>query len=280
MVPLGATFAPALGDPFEPAVQARYAERETFGNRGIVHQGLSAELLADRWDLTRAELDALALRSQLLATEARDAGRFADEIIPVQSRQRNPETGEVVTGDDVTTDGGIRETTAEGLAGLRPAFLPDGRVTAGNSSQISDGAAAVLIMSEDEARRRRLEPLARITQFAVAADDPVAMLTAPIPATRKLLARAGITIEDIDLFEINEAFASVVLAWQTELGVPLDRLNVNGGAIALGHPLGASGARITTTLVHELRRRGGRRGFQTMCEGGGLANATLFETIS
>jgi acetyl-CoA acetyltransferase family protein len=180
----------------------------------------------------------------------------------------------------MTRDEGIRaNSTLEKMATLKAAFKPDGVITAGNSSQISDGAAAVLIMERSTAERLGLRPLARFVAFAMAAEDPVIMLSAPIPATRKILDRAGLTISDIDRVEINEAFASVVLAWQRETGADLEKVNVNGGAVALGHPLGASGARLMTTLVHELERSGGRYGLQTMCEGGGMANATLIERV-
>ena len=179
-----------------------------------------------------------------------------------------------------TQDEGIRpDTTAETLANLKPAFSEDGKITAGNSSQISDGAAAVLIMSAEKAAELGLKPRARFTNFALAGTDPVTMLKGPIPVTEKIMDKAEITLDDIDLFEINEAFASVVLAWQKETGVDLDKVNVNGGAIALGHPLGCSGAKLMTTLVNELERTGGRYGFQAMCEGGGLANATIIERI-
>ena len=179
----------------------------------------------------------------------------------------------------VTADEGIRESTPESLANLKPAFLPDGKVTAGNSSQISDGASAVLIMSEEKAKELGLKPRARFHTFALAGVDPVTMLTGPIPATTKVLERSGLTIDDIDLFEVNEAFASVVLAWQKEHNPDMSKVNVNGGAIALGHPLGGSGAKLMATLLNELERTGGRYGLQTMCEGGGLANATIIERL-
>jgi acetyl-CoA acetyltransferase family protein len=184
-----------------------------------------------------------------------------------------------VSGDMVLADQGIRETSPDVLAGLKPAFLPDGRVTAGNSSQICDGAAAVLLMSEQKAAELGMRPLASIRQLALAGSDPVEMLTGPIPATRKALQRAGLSIDDIDLFEVNEAFASVVLSWMRELKPDETRVNVNGGGIALGHPLGGTGAKLMATLAHELRRRGGRYGLQTMCEGGGMANATIIEAL-
>jgi acetyl-CoA acyltransferase len=276
--PMGATSHG--GDPFGPRVRERYAEVETYGHRGLIGQGLSAELIADRWNLTRADLDAYGLRSQLRAGRARDGGRFDREIIPVEGRAFDPEKGEAVsTGGIVGSDQGIRASTGEGLADLKPAFLPDGKVTAGNSSQIADGASAVLIMSERRAVQLGLTPRARFHSFVVAADDPIAMLTAPIPATRRILDRSGLGVDDIDLVEINEAFASVVLAWQKETGFDLDRVNVNGGAIALGHPLGASGTKLMATLLCELERTGGRYGLQTMCEGAGQANATIIERL-
>ncbi|GAB2826119.1 thiolase family protein [Actinocorallia aurea] len=272
-------FSNAAGaDPYGDVVHARYAGREAFGETGLVPQGVSAELVAEKWGLSRAELDAFGLRSQTLAAAARDAGRFADEIVPVQVRRRDRETGAVIAEDAAaTSDEGIRATSDERLAALKPAFLPEGRVTAGNSSQITDGASAVLVMSEERCLSFGLRPRAVFAHGVLAADDPVLMLTAPIPATRKVLARAGLAIGDIDRFEVNEAFAPVVLAWQRELGADLDRVNVNGGGISLGHPLGASGTKLMATLVAELERSGGRYGLQTMCEGGGMANATLIE---
>lgn len=267
-VPMGASMADGkFGYPFGPAVGARYAD-----SGGLVPQGVSAELIADEWGLTRDELDRFALRSQTLAATATAEGRFEREIVPVIGAD-----GVVVTRDE-----GIRDTSMEALARLAPAFVSEadgGRVTAGNSSQITDGAAALLIMSEQRAVELGLTPRARFVDFAVVGDDPRLMLTAPIPATRKVLARAGLTLDDIDLVEINEAFASVVLAWQRELDADLDRVNVNGGAVALGHPLGASGARLMTTLLNELEDRQARFGLQTMCEGGGMANATIIERL-
>jgi acetyl-CoA acyltransferase len=229
--------------------------------------------VADRWELSRDELDALALESHRRAARATAEGRFTAEILPV----------EVETEGGVSSferDEGIRpDTSAEALAGLRTVFREDGRITAGNSSQISDGAAALLLMSEERAARLGLRPRARFVSFALAGVDPIEMLTAPIPATRKALDRAGLGLDDLDLIEVNEAFASVVLAWARELDADLERTNVNGGAIALGHPLGCSGARIMTTLLHEMERRGARYGLQTMCEGGGMANATIIERL-
>jgi acetyl-CoA acetyltransferase family protein len=248
-------------------VGSRYADQG-----GLVPQGISAELIADRWDLSREDLDAFSARSQHYAARATSEGRFDREILPVLGAE----------GAVVRTDEGLRETTTESLARLKPAFRPEeegGRITAGNSSQITDGAAAVLVMSEERAESLGLRPRARFVDFALAGADPRLMLTAPIPATRKVLERAGMKMDDIDLVEINEAFASVVLAWERELHPDMERVNVNGGAIALGHPLGCSGARLTTTLLHELERTGGRFGLQTMCEGGGMANAMILERL-
>ncbi len=268
-VPMGSSMADGrYGYPFGPRLGARYAEQG-----GLVPQGISAELIADRWGIGREEMDAFAARSQQLAATATAEGRFAREVVPVIGNDGRP----------MQRDEGLRETTAESLSRLKPAFRAEsdgGRVTAGNSSQITDGAAAMLIMSEARAARLGLEPRARFVDFAVAGDDPRLMLTAPIPATTKVLDRAGLQLDDIDLIEINEAFASVVLAWAKEHHPDIDRVNVNGGAIALGHPLGCSGARLMTTLVHELERTGGRFGLQTMCEGGGMANATVLERLS
>jgi acetyl-CoA acyltransferase len=248
---------------------------------GLVPQGLSAEIIADRWGLSREELDAFGARSQQAALRARDEGRFEREIVPVKAKPRDKETGELIASDELlTADEGIRPgTTAETLANLRPAFKPDGKVTAGNSSQITDGASAVLIMSEEKAAELGLTPRARFVSFALAGVDPVTMLTGPIPATKKVLERSGLSLDDIDLIEINEAFASVILAWERELKPDMSKVNVNGGAIALGHPLGASGTKLLATLVNELERTGGRYGLQTMCEGGGLANAAIIERI-
>jgi len=262
-VPMGSNGA-GPGKPFGPLVMRRY-------NNVMFHQGIGAEMMAERWKISRGELDAFSLESHRRAARATDEGRFCNEITPVPV-----ETDKGVV--HVTRDEGIRaETSLEKMATLKPAFKPDGVITAGNSSQISDGAASVLIMERGVAERLGLRPLARFVAFALAAEDPVIMLSAPIPATRKILDRAGLSLEDIDRVEINEAFASVVLAWQRELHADLSRVNVNGGAVALGHPLGASGSRLMTTLVHELQRSGGRYGLQTMCEGGGMANATLIE---
>ena len=267
-IPMGATTADGrYGFPFGPSVSARYAD-----SGGLVSQGESAERIAERWGFERHELDEYGLRSQVLAGRAATEGRFAREIVPVSD-----EDGSLVTVDD-----GLRETTMEELAALPPAFRPTGgRCTAGNSSQITDGAATVLITSAERAEQLGLRPRARFVEFSVVGDDPQLMLTANIPATRRVLERAGLTIADIDRFEVNEAFSSAVLAWLHELGPDdphlLDRVNVNGGAIALGHPLGASGARLLTTLVCELERIDGRYGLQVMCEGGGMGNALIVE---
>ena len=267
-VPMGASMADGkYGFPFGPAVSARYAPAG-----GLVPQGISAELIADKWGISRDDMDAFGVRSQQNAARATAEGRFDREILPVLGAD----------GTLVTADEGLRETTMESLGKLKPAFRPEeegGRVTAGNSSQITDGASAILIMSEERAKQLGLTPRARFVNFALAGDDPRMMLTAPIPSTKKVLARAGLTMDDIDLVEINEAFASVVLAWEKELHPNMDTVNVNGGAIALGHPLGASGARLMTTLLCELERTGGRYGLQTMCEGGGMANATIIERL-
>jgi acetyl-CoA acyltransferase len=246
---------------------------------GLVPQGVSAEIIADRWNLSREQLDEYGARSQRRAARALDEGRFDNEILPVLSKRRDKETGEMTEGRIIHADEGIRPTTVEGLGNLKPSFKEDGKVTAGTSSQICDGASAMLITSEETADRLNLKPRARVHTFALAGTDPVSMLTGPIPATEKALKKAGLTAADIDVFEVNEAFASVVLAWEKEIHPNMDRVNVNGGAIALGHPLGASGVKLMATMLNELERTGGRYGLQTMCEGGGLANATIIERI-
>ena len=267
-VPMGSAVADGkYGYPFGPMVSARYAP-----DGGLVPQGISAEMIADEWGITREEMDRFAARSQAYAARATAEGRFEREILPVHDSE----------GILMTTDEGIRESPFEKLQTLKPAFRSEedgGRVTAGNSSQITDGASAMLIMSEEKCRALGLTPRARFVNFGLAGDNPQLMLTAPIPASQKALAKAGLSIEDMDLVEINEAFASVVLAWEKELHPNMDKVNVNGGAIALGHPLGASGTRLMTTLLNELERTGGRYGLQTMCEGGGMANATIIERL-
>jgi acetyl-CoA acetyltransferase family protein len=261
-VPMGVTASQGPGFPFGPKMLERYSH-------GLVPQGISAEMIAEKWAVSRERLDSIAFDSHSRAATATAEGRFETQIIPVD-----------VGGEMVTRDEGIRQDASmEALAGLKPAFKADGKVTAGNSSQISDGAAAVLIMLEEKAEELGLKPIARFHQFALAGTDPVTMLTGPIPATEKILRKAGLTIGDIDLFEVNEAFASVIAAWLDETGADWGKVNVNGGAIALGHPLGCSGARLMTTLVHEMRHRNAKWGLQVMCEGGGMANATLLELV-
>ena len=269
--PMGSSIVPGLGMPFGPRMVDRYAERG-----GLVNQGISAEMIADHFDISRDELDRYSLGSHERAARATAEGRFEREIVPVAVRgDGGEETGVILTADE-----GIRpDTSLDALGRLKPAFTPDGKVTAGNSSQITDGASAVLIMSEERANALGLTPKARLVAFALAGVDPVMMLTGPIPATRSVLERAKLSLDDVDLFEINEAFASVVLAWEREIHPDMDKVNVNGGAIALGHPLGATGGKLMATLVHELDRSGGRYGLLTMCEGGGLANATLIERL-
>ena len=265
--PMGASVVPNMGFAFPDSMQGRYEET------GLPPQGVGAEMIADEYGITRRDLDEFGAESQRRAAQATAEGRFENEIIPVPVQ---------VNGESVmmTKDEGIREgTTADSLAGLKTPFKEDGKVTAGNASQISDGAAAVLIMSREKADELGLKPRAVFRHFALAGTDPVTMLKGPIPVTEKIMDKSGMSIDDIDLFEINEAFASVVLAWQKETGADLDKVNVNGGAIALGHPLGCSGAKLMTTLVNELERTGGKFGYQAMCEGGGLANGTIIERV-
>ena len=273
--PMGSSVTPG-SLPFGPKVMERYADVG-----GLVPQGISAELIAEKWGLSREDVDTFGARSQTLAEKATAEGRFENEIVAVQERKLDRESGKVIESDAlVAQDEGIRPgTTVETLANLKPAFKPDGVVTAGNSSQITDGASAALIMSEEKAAELGLRPRARFHSFALAGVDPVTMLTGPIPATEKVLERAKLTLDDIDLVEINEAFASVVLAWELELHPNMAKVNVNGGAIALGHPLGASGTKLLATLLNELERTGGRYGLLTMCEGGGMANATVIERL-
>ena len=276
-VPMGSSVGDGrFGLPFGPRVGLRYQDVG-----GLVPQGISAEMIADKWSLDRTDLDAFGAESQARAARARDEGRFDAEIVPVRSIHRDKESGEITETDEmVTADEGIRDgTTVETLGNLKPAFKPDGKVTAGNSSQITDGASAALIMTEEKASQLGLRPRARFHTFALAGVDPVIMLTGPIPATHKVLEKSGLSMDDIDLVEINEAFASVVLAWEKELNPDMSRVNVNGGAIALGHPLGASGTKLLATLVHELERTSGRYGLLTMCEGGGMANAAIIERL-
>jgi acetyl-CoA acetyltransferase family protein len=261
-VPMGVGFkwVDEIGSPWPEELMSKY---------NLVPQGISAEMIADRWEIPRSELDEIGLRSHQLAHQATEEGRFEREIIPFS-----------VNGDTYVTDQGIRpDTNLEALSELKPAFKEDGKITAGNSSQISDGAAAVLLMTREKADELGLKPRARILDQTTVGVDPVIMLTGPIPATNKLLDRNGMKIGDIDLIEINEAFASVVAAWRRELEPDMDRVNVNGGAIALGHPLGSTGARLITTLLHELERSDEEIGLVTMCCGGGLGTGTLIQRI-
>ena len=265
--PMGSSVVKELGFPFPKSMFDRYAET------GLPPQGIGAEMIADEYGFTREDLDAFGAESQRRAAQATNEGRFDNEIVPVPIEIDGK-------SEMLTRDEGIREgTTVEVLAKLKPAFKEDGKITAGNSSQITDGASAVLVMSAEKAESLGLRPRARFHSFAVAGTDPVTMLKGPIPATTKIMQRSGMSVDDIDLFEVNEAFASVVLAWQKEHGTDLAKTNVNGGAIALGHPLGSSGTKLMATLLNELERTGGRYGLQTMCEGGGLANATIIERI-
>jgi acetyl-CoA acyltransferase len=263
-VPIGSTTEPGPGEAYGPTVHSRFA---------FIHQGMSAEEIARRWKISRDDMDAFALESHRRAAAAHDAGHFTNEIIPLSTP--GPEGTDVLDFDEGVRRGG----TIEKLRELAPAFSEDGTITAATSSQISDGAAAVLVMSEEGAKALGLRPRARFHTFAVAANDPVIMLTAPIPATHLVLDKAKLTLDDIGVVEINEAFASVVLAWERELHPDMSKVNPNGGAIAIGHPTGCSGARLMATLLNELERTGGRYGLQTMCEGGGQANATIVERL-
>jgi acetyl-CoA acyltransferase len=248
------------GMAFSPQLMERY---------NLVPQGISAEMIADKWEIPRSELDEIGLRSHQLAARATEEGRFEREIVPFS-----------VNGDTYVTDQGIRpDTSLEKLAELKPAFKEDGKITAGNSSQVSDGAAALLLMTREKAEALGLMPRARVVDQTTVGVDPVMMLTGPIPATKLLLERNGMRIDDLDLIEVNEAFASVVAAWRRELEPDMDRVNVNGGAIALGHPLGSTGARLATTLLHELERSDKELGLVTMCCGGGLGTGTLIQRV-
>ncbi|GAA1995627.1 acetyl-CoA C-acyltransferase [Microbacterium ulmi] len=270
-VPLGVS-ASVAGSPDSPLLRARYPE-------GLVNQGVSAELIAQKWGFTREDLDAFSAESHWRAADASARGRFASQVLPVET-----------DAGTVTTDETIRATTtAEGLAGLNPSFRTDAyaarfpeiewKITPGNSSPLTDAASAVLIMSEEKARELGLTPRARFHSFAVVGDDPLLMLTGPIPATRRILERSGLTIDDLDAYEVNEAFAPVPLAWAAEVGADPAKLNPWGGAIALGHALGSSGTRLLGTMLAYLEATGGRYGLQTMCEGGGMANATIIERL-
>jgi acetyl-CoA acyltransferase len=261
-IPMGSNVAhpDEFGLPFPPELLERYQ---------LVPQGLSAEMIAEKWEIPRSEMDEIGLRSHQLAHRATEEGRFEREIVPIQ-----------VNGHKAVADQGIRpDTSLEALAALKPAFKEDGKVTAGNSSQISDGAAAVLLMAREKAEALGLKPRARIIDQTTVGVDPVIMLTGPIPATQKLLERNRMSVNDIDLFEINEAFSSVVAAWRRELDPDWDRVNVNGGALALGHPLGSSGARLITTLLHELERSDKEIALVTMCTAGGTGTGTLIQRV-
>jgi acetyl-CoA acyltransferase len=269
--PLGSSVVTELGFPFGPRVMARYA-----ATGGLVSQGIGAEMIADQWGLSREELDAFSAESHRRAAQATAEGRFAHELIKIAVRdEEGRDTEQLLESDE-----GIRpDSSVETLSKLKPVFKEDGKLTAGNSSQITDGASAVLIMSEERAAQLGYTPRARFHAFALAGVDPITMLTGPIPATAKILEKAKMSLDDIDLIEINEAFASVVLAWEKEHHPDMSKVNVNGGAIALGHPLGASGAKLAATLLNELERTNGRYGLLTMCEGGGMANATIIERL-
>ncbi|WP_415647054.1 acetyl-CoA C-acyltransferase [Stackebrandtia soli] len=266
--PMGSSVGQGLGHPYGDLVRRRYADAPGFDASLPIpfNQGVGAELMAKKWGFDRATLDAYAFESHAKAAAAQDAGAFTAEIAPV--------------GDFATDEGVRRDTSLEKLGQLRAPFDAEGVVTAGSASQISDGAAAVLVMSAQKAAALGLTPWARIHTAVVVGSDPVMMLTGPIPATQRALDRAGLTIDDIGAFEVNEAFAPVPLSWLAETGANPNLLNPLGGAIALGHPLGATGARLTTTLLHHMRANGIRFGLQTMCEGGGMANATIFEALS
>ncbi|AEH53476.1 thiolase family protein [Heyndrickxia coagulans] len=261
-VPIGSNRS---GVQFSKVLTAKY---------NMIHQGLSADLIAEKWGISREKMDHYALESHRRALQAQKEGRFDREIMPVEAEQPDGIAVSVVKDEGPRAD-----TSVQKLAALKPAFQEDGRITAGNASQISDGAAAVLIMSRTKAESLGLKPRFRILARAVVGSDPTLMLTGVIPATEKVLYQAGLSIDDIDVFEVNEAFASVPLAWLLETGASPEKLNPNGGAIALGHPLGASGARLMTTMVHELERTNDRYGLQTMCEGYGMANATIIERL-
>jgi len=265
-VPIGSTTEPGPGEAYGPLYRAQYE---------LIHQGECAEEIARRWKVSREDMDRLAAESHARAARAQAEGRFEREMLILEARSADGSATGVLDRDE-----GVRpDTSYERLAGLKPVFSEDGQVTAGTSSQISDGAAAVLIMSEERANALGLTPRARFVSFAVAANDPQIMLTAPIPATELIIAKSKMSLEQMDLVEINEAFASVVLAWEREFHADMSKVNVNGGAMALGHPTGCSGARLMATLLNELERSGGRYGLQTMCEGGGQANATIIERL-
>jgi acetyl-CoA acetyltransferase family protein len=272
-VPMG-TSAGIGGAPFGPHMIQRYSEENLYDVGGLVPQGISAEIIAKRWNLSRRQLDEVSLASHQKAAAAARDGAFDNEIVPLTLAHSDG------SKESIKTDEGIRgDSTIEKLGSLKPAFREDGVITAGNSSQITDGAAAVLVMDKKRALDLGLKPRARFHSFALGGVDPVIMLTGVIPATKNILKRSGLGIRDFDAIEINEAFAPVVLAWAQEFGPDMQKVNPHGGAIALGHPLGCSGARLMTTLLNRLERTGGRYGLQTMCEGGGMANATVIERL-
>lgn len=259
--------------PIGSSYQGAGLSEKLTGRYEMIHQGLSAERIAEKYGITREECDQFALESHQKALRAQEEGRFEREIIPVTGSL----DGETV---EIRQDSGPRKgTSLEVLGGLKTVFKEDGLIHAGNSSQISDGAAALLLMERSKAEELGLKPRFRVHTRVVVGSDPTLMLTGPIPATEKALQKSGLSIEDIDIFEVNEAFAPVALAWLKETGADREKLNPNGGAIALGHPLGGSGARLMVTMMHELERTGGRYGLQTMCEGHGMANATIIERI-
>ncbi|MCV7255938.1 thiolase family protein [Mycobacterium hackensackense] len=260
--PMGSSLANG-GHPYPEAFLARYDHKSP-------NQGVGAEMVAERWGFSRTELDEFSLRSHEKAAVAQDSGAFKDQIVGIKDQE----------GNVVLEDGGIRRGgTVESMAGIKPAFKEDGVIHAGNSSQISDGSAALLITSAEKAKELGLKPLAKVHTAVLAGADPVIMLTAPIPATQKALAKSGLSVDQIGVFEVNEAFAPVPMAWLKDIGADEAKLNPNGGAIALGHPLGGSGARILTTLLYHMRDNNIQYGLQTMCEGGGQANATILELL-
>jgi acetyl-CoA acetyltransferase family protein len=264
-VPMGASMQNGPGMPITESLSKRY----NFAERGFFNQGLGAEMIAREYGLNREALDRFSLESHRRAAAAWEQGAFNNEVVPVKTPEGL-----------VSKDEGFRaDSSYEKIASLKPAFSAEGVITAGNSSQITDGASAALIASRKTAEKLGLKPRARVVSMALAGVDPVTMLKGPIPATRKVMARAGLDVGDIDLFEVNEAFAPVVMAWQKDIGAPADKTNVNGGAIAIGHPLGATGTRIIATLLNALEQRNGRYGLIAICEGGGMANATIIERL-
>ncbi len=272
-VPMGSNMK-GFGSPLSPALIEKYKKLNLYDRGGFVNQGIAAETIAQRWKISRRELDEFSVESHRRAAAATQKGHFKNEIVSLEV------TLEDGSREIMETDEGIRANSSlEKLAALEPAFDPKGVITAANSSQITDGASAALVMSKEKAKQLGLRPRARFHAFALAGVDPIIMLTAPIPATQKILEKTSLTLKDIDAVEINEAFAPVVLAWQRETKADMNRVNPNGGAIAIGHPLGATGVRLTATLLNELERSGGRYGLQTLCEGGGMANALILERL-